>query len=285
MRETSLTQRYHDASPLMHPVSASPPLRSRTTGYLLALESFADEVCGTLARLFAYVGALALIGIVALAGWQQFGGLDNREPGDGTGWSIAEGAVPAFALRLSDQPDKSATYTVLRHPEGGRKDVIRWGEPDARPSLAELEIYRPGGERQAAGDPLADLARRMALDGASAFEAAGVIDSKFGPVGLVRPTGATDGPGACLGFLKRVRSPGLRISGWSCQGVSGAVRRAAVGCMLNRLTLLSADHESDLTQLFGGAEQRRSACDPASPATTAADWVTSTDDPRLRGTL
>jgi hypothetical protein len=285
MRETSLTQRYHDSSHLMHSVSAPAPSQSRTAGFLLALESFADEVCGTLARLFAYVGTLALIGILTLALWQQIGGPEPTEPGAGSGWTLADDAVPAYALRLGDQPDKTATYTVLHHPEGGRKDIIRWGEPAGRPALAELEVYRLGGEPDASADPAADLARRMAVEGPTAFEAAGVVDSKFGTVGLLRPTGATDGPGGCLGFFKGVRTPGLRISGWSCQGVTGPIRRAAVGCMLNRLTLLSADRETDLVTLFTRAEAKRTACGPGTPASGSTDWVTSADDPRLRGAL
>ena len=252
---------------------------------MLALESFADEVCGTLARLVAYVGMLALLGILAVALWQQIGGPAAMEPADGAGWAVTEEAVPAFALRLGDQPDKSATYTVLRHSEGGRKDVIRWGEPAERRATAELEVYRLGSEHGAHTDPATELARRMAVEGPSAFEAAGVIDSKFGTVALMRLSGATDGPGSCLGFFKGVSTPALRLSGWSCQGVTGPVRRAAIGCMLNRLTLLASDHDADLAALFSRAEQRRTACSPGLPAGVSADWVTSADDPRLRGTL
>jgi hypothetical protein len=51
--------------------------------------------------------------------------------------------------------------------------------------------------------------------------------------------------------------------------------------MLNRLTLLSADRPTDLAALFTRAEQKRTACGPA----TSTDWVTSADDPRLRGAL
>ena len=36
-----------------------------------ALMSFADDVCATIARLFAYVGTLALIGMLAIHGWDQ----------------------------------------------------------------------------------------------------------------------------------------------------------------------------------------------------------------------
>jgi hypothetical protein len=263
----------------MHPVSAHIPSRSRAAGFLLALESFADEVCGTLARLLAYVGALTLIGILVLAGWRQFGGPDGVEPG-GSGWAIADGAVPAYALRLTDQLDKFTTYTVLRHPDGGRKDVIRWGEAAERPALAEIEVYRFGAERDVTRDALTDLARRMAVGGPSAFEAAGVIDSKFGTVGLLRLVG----PDACLGFFKGFGAPGLRISGWSCQGISGPVRRAVVGCMLNRLTLLSTGREAEITELFARVEPKRAACGPGMP-NISADWVTSADNPQLRGTF
>ena len=39
--------------------------------YISALVSFADEVCGTLARLIAYVMVLALIAIGGIALWQH----------------------------------------------------------------------------------------------------------------------------------------------------------------------------------------------------------------------
>jgi len=48
------------------------------------------------------------------------------------------------------------------------------------------------------------------------FEAAGVIDNKFGAVTLL--IGDTNGKRSCLNFLKRIDQPNLRISGWSCQG-------------------------------------------------------------------
>jgi len=269
----------------MHPVSAHTATPSRTPGFLLVLAGFADEVCATLARLIAYVGALALIAILALGLWRHFDAPDPAEPASRAGWATADGAVPAFALRLADQPDKSATYTVLRHAKGGRKDIIRWGAPDERPALAEVEIYRLGGEADAAPDPAGELATRMAVDRRAALETAGVIDSKFGRFGLVRQAGATDGVGACLGFLKSIREPALRISGWTCQGTNAAARRTTVGCMLNRLSLLSATPSPDLAALFARAELRQAPCDSPSTAGGMADWVTSADNPRLHGAL
>lgn len=282
MRETSLTQRYHDVSHSMQSNSARTAAAPRSGSVLQGLRSFADEVCGTFARLFAYVGALALIAMLGVAGWNQ---LDRGDDTPGrAGWTLADAAVPAFSLRLTDQPDRTATYTVLIHPDGGRKDVLRWGEPVDRPA-AELEVYRLGPERDARRDPRADLAIRMGRNSASELETAGVIDSRFGPVSLVRRAGAPEGAGACLGFLKTIAEPSLRISGWSCQGVTMPARRAMVGCMLNRLTLLAPDRHRALSQLFTGSDQRRGGCDEPAVATGSADWVTSTANPRLRGAL
>ena len=50
-----------------------------------------------------------------------------------------------------DSSGETATYEILRHPEGGRKDILRWvangkGANGSEKLTAELEIYRPGGE-------------------------------------------------------------------------------------------------------------------------------------------
>jgi hypothetical protein len=123
----------------------------------------------------------------------------------------------------------------------------------------------------------------MLIDGVSELESAGIIDSKFGRFGLLRQAGAHDGVGTCLGFLKSMPEPGLRISGWTCQGASASARRTTIGCMLNRLTLLPVGHDPDLAELFARAELKRTACEGASTANGATDWVMSADNPRLRG--
>jgi hypothetical protein len=267
----------------MHPDSARTAATPRNPRISPALKAVADEVCGTFARLFAYVGALALIAMLGMAAWNRLDAGDET-PSSRAGWTLADGAVPAFSLRLTDQPDRTATYTMLAHPAGGRKDVLRWGEPADR-SAAEVEIYRIGPERDGMRNPIGDLASRMGRP-APELEAAGIIDSRFGPISLLRQAGAPDGPGACLGFLKTIAVPALRISGWSCQGAALQTRRAAVGCMLNRLTLLSpSGHDAALTELFAQAEPRRADCEATGVAKTLNDWITALDNPRLRGTF
>src|SRR5947207_14113520 len=90
----------------------------------LALANFADEVVGTLARLFAYVGVLVLFAILGLAGLGQLPSLHDDEPTEKPGWSVADRSHPAFAVSRLDSSDKTAAYTILRHPEGATWDSL-----------------------------------------------------------------------------------------------------------------------------------------------------------------
>ena len=64
-----------------------------------ALTRFADETCGTLARLIAYLCTLALIAMLGIFVWDQ---LPNAEPelATKTGWALAARSVPTFAVRF-----------------------------------------------------------------------------------------------------------------------------------------------------------------------------------------
>jgi len=246
----------------------------------LTLAAFADEVVGTLARLFAYVGTLALFAILGLAALGQLPDLRGDEPADKPGWSVADRSRPAFALSKLDSSDKTSSYTILRHPEGGRRDVLRWGGA-ADQVLAELKIYREGGEFDVTRPAAADLAVHMGLGVAAPLEQAGLIETKFGPVALFRPVAAPEGARACLGYLKRSEEPALQISGFSCQGDTLPAQRAAIACTLNRLTLLTAGNEPKLADLFAHAELKRRGCDlQGSP-----DWLLGAANAQLRGAL
>jgi hypothetical protein len=249
-----------------------------------ALSSFADECCGMLARLIAYVGALALLAIVGVHLWDQLPDGAALEPAAKAGWSAASRAYPAFAVSQFDLPGKTETYEISGHSEGGRKDVFRWSAQAEKP-VAELEIYHPGLEFDRLGPASADIAARMDPERGRALEAAGIIDSKFGTVTLLRLAGDADGTGSCLGFLKRLDEPNLRISGWSCQGDALPARRAAISCMLGRLVLLTAANDPKLAELFARAELKRGSCTASAAAAASADWLTRAENPSLRGTF
>ncbi|WP_025033182.1 hypothetical protein [Bradyrhizobium sp. DOA9] len=245
----------------------------------LTLLAVADEIVGTLAHLVAYVGALALFAILALAGLGQLPDLRGDRPADRPSWSTADRSHPAFAVSRNDSSDKTASYTIFRHAEGGRRDVLRWTDTADKP-VAELEIYRQGAEFDVTRPAAAGLAAQMGLGAATPLEQAGLIDTKFGPVALFRPVGA-EATRACLGYLKRYEEPALQISGFSCQGDTLPARRTAIACTLNRLTLLASGNEPRLAELFARAELRRRGCGlEGSP-----DWLLGAANAQLRGAL
>jgi hypothetical protein len=264
----------------MQSYPAYPAALPHRTSFFLALAEFADETVGTLAHLFAYVGALALLAILGLAALGQLPSLHDDEPQLKSGWSVADRSHPAFAISKRDSNDKTASYTILRHSEGGRKDVLRWAGDGDSP-LAELEIYRPAGEFEPWRPALTDMTARMGFNEASALEEAGLIDTKLGPVALFRPSGAANPAPPCLGYLKRIEEPSLQISGWSCQGDTLPARRAAIACTLNRLILLASGNDPKLAELFAHAELRRRACGPAG----SPDWLLGAENAQLRGAL
>jgi hypothetical protein len=266
----------------MQSISADPAKAPYTTGIHPALAGFAEEVCGTLARLFAYVMTLALFAIGGMALWDQLPDAAAMGPSAKSTWSRADRSLRAFAVSQFDPQDKTETYEIFRHPQGGRRDVFHWGGADKKP-VAELEIYRPGGELSHQGPAIAGIAARMDPVGVRELEAAGLIDSKFGPVTLLRLTGGADSPRACLGFTKPVSDSNVRISGWSCQGDNLPARRAAISCMLNRLTLLSTGNDPKLAELFARAELRRADCATSAAPPLSADWLMGANNPRLRG--
>jgi hypothetical protein len=221
-----------------------------------ALKSAVDEVCGTLARLIAYVGTLALLFISGAYLWDQLPDMHAAASAQPE-WISATRSSQAFASNQFDLSYKSKSYEILRHPEGGRKDILRWSAEHGRP-IAELEIYRPGGEFEPSAAP----------------EAAGTVETKFGTVMLL-PLPGTDR--ACSGFIKMVDQPSLRISGYVCQGETLPARGAAIACILNRLSLVAAGNDARLAELFARADLKRADC--------RTDWVSRDDRPSLRGAM
>jgi hypothetical protein len=240
----------------MQPFQAVPATPHHTGRILAALKSAVDELCGTLARLIAYVCTLALLFIVGLYLWDQLPDM-HASASTRPEWTLATRSSQAFASNQFDLSYKSKSYQILRHPEGGRKDVLRWNGERGRP-VAELEIYRPGGE----------------FEPSAVREAVGTVETKFGPVTLLPLEGAER---ACSGFIKMVDQPSLRISGYVCQGETLPARGAAITCMLNRLSLVAAGNDAKLAELFARAELKRADC--------RTDWVSGNDRPSLRGAM
>jgi hypothetical protein len=100
-------------------MQSNPEYHARTCP---ALTSFADECVATLAGLIAYLGALAMLGIVGLHFWDQLPAADIEAAGK-AGWSMASRSRPQFAVSSLDPAEKSETYDIFRHPEGDARTL------------------------------------------------------------------------------------------------------------------------------------------------------------------
>jgi hypothetical protein len=252
------------------------------------LINFAEEFRAISVRLMAYlcgVGALALIAADLFSGLpvdpvEAAAPLRNRDA-----WAAAVRPQPAFAAPVADFASQSETYEVFRHAQGGgRKDILRWSAAASEATLSQIELYRPGTELVAFGPPASEIAARVAQGRDDAVQAAGVIETKFGPVALVGFVSHASGkPQPCMGFAHSFETPRMQISGWSCQGESAQAQRQTIACAFDRLTMLSAGNDPQVAELFARVELRRAGCSLAAQA--SPDWVTATHEPVLRGRL
>ena len=105
---------------------SSTPLLFRVHPVLI---NFAEEFRAVCVRLMAYalgVGAWALIASDVFSGVasnmvEAAIPLRSRDA-----WSAAVRPQPAFAAPVADFSSQSESSEILRHPEGGRKDILRW---------------------------------------------------------------------------------------------------------------------------------------------------------------
>lgn len=247
-----------------------------------ALRRFSDECRAIAVRLMAYLGGLTALAFIAadlVSGSLPVAAAPQPQPK--LGWFDVAKPHPAFAVPQIDFGSVSSGYAIRRHPEGGRKDNLAWAIPGEQP-VAEIEIFRLGGETPDQAPPATDLAIRMGLLGGGEAESAGLIDSKFGPVNLIRFPAQESKTRPCLGFAKTFDGARLHITGFSCKAETIVAQRAFIGCMLNRLTLHAAGGDARLAELFARAELKRGTC-PTTPV--AGDWVNTLQEPQLRGGL
>lgn len=249
------------------------------------LRNFAEECSAVMVRILAYLCGLAVLAVIAVDWVSAVPAAANTGPSTvpvQSAWVPASRPHPAFAISKLDLSDRPDAYEILRHPNGGRKDILRWAAVAGQAPTAEIEVYRPGGELDAFTAPDADIAARMSGQTAET-EPAGFVETKFGRVGLIRFSGAAlPGKQACLGFAKTYTSPSVRISGWACQADTLAAQRSFIGCTLNRLILLSAGNDPRMAELFARAELKRDTCNTI---TTTTNWIASSEAPLLRGSL
>ena len=256
-----------------------------------ALLRFANELSATLVRIFAYVGAVVLLVVVAGRIFDTPSVEAAIEPAARSDWQNVERPYRAFSVTVPEFAEPMPGYAIRRHASaGGRKDVMTWGAPDGAGSRLMIEVYRPGAELKRFGEPAAEIAIRTAgLGQVGALTPADAIESKFGRVTTFDFTaGAGERVRQCLGFVRAFGEPRLQLSGWYCKGGAEVVERATLSCALERLSLVMAASEPKVQELFARAETRRKFCAPKPAFRTATtlrrnDWIEAPKTPKLRG--
>ena len=79
------------------------------------LTNLGDEICQTVAGLFAYLGTLAVIAMLALQGLDRLQAMLSEQPLSNQGWTAARG-LPSAAPAQPNSTANSVTYTITRHP-------------------------------------------------------------------------------------------------------------------------------------------------------------------------
>jgi hypothetical protein len=261
-----------------------------------AWREFRDELCATATRLFAYLGALAAIGVTFLLIFTPPDEDSADEQPFRSDWITVERPLRAFALTMPEFAESTPDYAIQRHASGsGRRDLMSWGSGTDEGAHARqmIEIYRPGTEIGAFGDTASEVAiRTAALGGPYPLQTAPAIDSKLGPFDSFDFVASPDDtPRQCLGFMRVFEEPRLAITGWHCRPGLEIVDRSVVACALERVSLVMARSEPKLTELFAKAEQQRRPCGqkPSVLArlsnTLRHDWLASAAMPKLRGLL
>ena len=87
--------------------------------------------------------------------------------------------------------------------------------------------------------------------------------------------------GHCVGFVRNFNAPRLQIAGLSCN-MDTIVDRAALSCILDRLTLLSSGSDRKVAEVFARAEVNRKFCGQRDPLDVRNAQTAGID--RQRGT-
>jgi hypothetical protein len=240
--------------------------------------SVPGDIRATFVRILAYMGGLGFLAMAAASFFRTELGVAAISPPPRPDWITVDRPHAAFELQMPEWASLNADYAILRRvADGGRKDVLSWGQPAAGGPYVMVEIYRPGS----AGEPFIDApseiaARILPFTVTDDVKPAGHLDSKFGPVPLVDFAIAAQGkdnehskPRRCLGFVRPFEHPLMQISGWYCSPGEEVVDRALLACALDRLTMLSAGGDADVATLFARAEIRRTFCGQRSPILAA----------------
>lgn len=228
------------------------------------LDAMARSGRGLFVRTLAYLGAIAVLSVVAAETFQSAPVVAAMEPPSRPDWVTVAKPYPAFHLTLDAAGDHR--YDIRRHAEGGgRKDILSWGIPGRSARHLTIEIYRPGTELDRFLDPASEIKLRASEIGAPAgLRPSFPLETKFGPLAAVDFAIGRFGGGHCVGLVRAFDEPRMQISALACNS-DALVDRTALACALDKLTLMSAGSDPDIAKLFAQAELKRNFCGQRDP--------------------
>jgi hypothetical protein len=172
---------------------------------------------------------------------------------------------PQRLYDLAATPDALA-YKARRHATGGgREDMLTFGAFAGPGAYLRLSLYRHGSEPSAEASFFVDMARRAAPLGLGLgrVESPQDQDTKFGDfetaaLTLIEGSLTRDN---CRGFRFSAANPGLAIAGFACGAGEEPMLGGDFACLINRLTLTSAERDHALRDFFAAAQRRgQSGC-------------------------
>jgi hypothetical protein len=207
-------------------------------------------------------------------------------------WIELARAAGAFAVAMPGL-DPAPSYLVRRHRDGGgRKDILTFGAPGEKNPYVRIEAYRPGGEGEAATDPLdavASLAAESRID-AELAETPMALKTKFGQLPVIDMNITGKYPRACIAVAGGWDDPRFGLVVWWCNPGPELVAHGQLACLLDRLTLMGAGGDDRLATFFAKAELKRNFCGAPGAIVTATprrtdDWISQKAVPALRGRI
>jgi hypothetical protein len=237
-----------------------------------ATYSLPQDIRATAVRTFAYMGGLAVLATLAVSFLRSSDGLAALVTQPEPEWITVDRPHPAFELSMPDFSSSTFDYAIQRrNSDGARKDVLTWGQASADAPYMMVEVYRPGLTNERFIDAPSEIAARIVpFTVTDDVKAAGKLDTKLGPMQLVDFAIAQQGrTHRCLGFVRAFDAPSMQIAGWYCSAGQEVVDRSALGCALDRLTILSAGGDRRLDALFAHAELKRTFCGQRNPILAA----------------
>jgi hypothetical protein len=231
------------------------------------------DIRATFVRLLAYMGGLGILAIVAAHFFETEAVVVRafHAPPQPV-WVKIERPHPAFDVQMPELAASTFNYAIERRTaDGARKDELSWGEAAGSGPYLMVEIFRPGETGERFIDAPSEIAARI-LDFTVTDDVkpAGEIASKFGAVPLVDFALTAHGKERrCLGFARPFDQPPMQIAGWYCSANGEVVERTTLGCVLDRLSILSAGGDPNLNALFARAELKRTFCGQRNPILAA----------------